>query len=43
MKCRSLYTGIGAGFLGGEKGSVGGFMDRGEDGGAILDMLLPPS
>jgi len=37
-----LYTGIGAGFLGGEKGSVGGFMDRGEDGGAILDMFLPP-
>jgi hypothetical protein len=43
LKCRSLYTGIGGGFLGGEKGSIGGFMDRGGDGGAIRDMVLPPS
>ena len=43
LKCRSLYTGIGGGFLGGEKGSVGGFMDRGGDGFAIRDMVLPPS
>uniref|UniRef100_A0A0A9GGL2 Uncharacterized protein n=1 Tax=Arundo donax TaxID=35708 RepID=A0A0A9GGL2_ARUDO len=40
LKCRSLYTGIGGGFFG-EKGRVGGFMEIGGDGGAILDMLPP--
>jgi hypothetical protein len=42
LKCRSLYTGMGGGFLR-EKGSVGGLPvpESGGGGAAILDMVTP--